>query len=111
MYAILADISESATQANIQTAASLGTVVMSLAATVFTYLTNRDRLKFDFEKNDLKQKNTQNESAISQLKIDMKSVQKERDNLAAKLDMERRDRELQAKEFNRQLVELRDRRA
>ena len=72
------------------------TVLMCLIQGVFTYLTNRDRLAFDLERNNLAH-------AVKDLESRADECAKDRIMIQQELDRERSDRDIQYREIARQL--------
>lgn len=72
------------------------TVLMCLIQGVFTYLTNRDRLAFDLERNNLAH-------AVKELEHRADECAKDRIQIQEELDRERSDRDIQYREIARQL--------
>lgn len=102
---IFADV---VSQESVQSGATVLSCGMALASAVLNYLSNRDRLVFDAEKRELKQELKYLKEERAKQQADLKALQKDRDALSLRLDVERRDREQQGKDFTRQLIELRD---
>ncbi len=96
-------------QSTLQTGATIISVLASLISCFFNWLQQRDRLKFDFEKSSLRDANERHTVQIAELKAESATCRSERDKLSERLDQERRERESQAIDFNRQLIELRER--
>jgi hypothetical protein len=72
------------------------TVLMCLIQGVFTYLTNRDRLAFDIERNNLSH-------AVKELESRADECLKDRIQLQKELDRERSERDTQYREIARQM--------
>lgn len=72
------------------------TVMMCLIQGVFTYLTNRDRLAFDLERNNLSH-------AVKELELRADECAKDRLLIQQELDRERSDRDIQYRDIARQL--------
>ena len=94
------------------------TVAMALVSALFSYLTNRDRLRFDFEKSSLRASNERLAQDVEHLKseyMEMKAesmrCHQDKIDLTARLDAERIERERQYREFQNQFNELRERAA
>lgn len=86
-----------------------GTVALAALTAFFSWLTNRDRLKFDFEKSSLREANERHTLNIAELKEQADTCRQEREKISQLLDQERRERVAQADDFARQIIELRER--
>jgi hypothetical protein len=85
-----------------------GTVALAALTAFFSWLTNRDRLKFDFEKNNLRKDNERLTADVAELQADARQCHEDKEELVQALSEERRDREAQFKSLNERLIELRE---
>lgn len=98
-----------AEDSSLQTGATLITVLASLVSCGFNWLQQRDRLRFDFEKSSLREANERHTLQLAELKQESATCKQEREKIGDLLNVERREREAQAREFATQLMELRER--
>lgn len=83
----------------VQSGVTMVTVMMCLVQGIFTYLTNKDRLAFDLERNNLSH-------AVKELEMRADECAKDRAHIQQELDAERADRESKYQEMERQLTDL-----
>lgn len=85
-----------------------GTVALAALTAFFSWLTNRDRLKFDFEKNNLRKDNERLTADVAELQGETKKCHEDKEKLTVDLATERREREDQFRTLNERLIELRE---
>lgn len=83
----------------INSGVTLVTVLMCLIQGVFTYLTNKDRLAFDLERNNLSH-------AVKELEHRADECAKDRAQLQKQLESEQAARQTQYREMETQLIKL-----
>lgn len=85
-----------------------GTVALAALTAFFSWLTNRDRLKFDFEKNNLRKDNERLTSDVAKLQEETRKCHGDKEELTRALETERREREDQFRSLNERLIDLRE---
>lgn len=85
-----------------------GTVALATLSAFFSWLTNRDRLKFDFEKNDLRKDNIRLTADVAALKKEAEQCHADKEELHQALSIEREERRTQFDQLNERVRELRE---